>query len=628
MDQTAKKQEKLFAEFPPVSTDDWKAKIVKDLKGADYERKLVWKTEEGFDVQPFYRAEDLNDIESLDVFPGDFPFVRGNKNNNNHWLIRQDIKVQDYKSANKKALDILNKGITALGFDLQDKKPTETELEELLKNIVADCVELNFKTEGHAIEVVEIIENLAKKYNRNLNKIEASVDFDPLAHFLLYGKFRNGEKNDFDLAADLIRKANLLPAFRTLSVEGKVYKNAGASIVEELAFTLAQGNEYLSKLTEAGLSIDQIAPRMKFNFGIGANYFMEIAKFRAARLLWAQIVNAYGLERAETAKMYIHAETADWNKTIYDSYVNMLRTTTESMSASIAGVDSLLVQGFNNVYEEPTAFSERIARNQQLLLKEESYFDKIVDPSAGSYYIENLTQNIADQAWKLFLEIDEKGGFIEAAKQNLIQDQIRKSVQVKDLAIATRKKSILGTNQYPALNERLENELEPALLKACDLTLADAEIETLKPYRGAQAFERLRYQCDQYSLTNTRPLVFMLTYGNLTMRRARAQFASNFFAVAGYDVLDHNGYKSAQEGVEAAKSSKADIIVLCSGDEEYAELAPAVKDLMDEKTILVVAGYPKAIMDELKAKGIENFIHVKTNVLETLTKFQNELGIN
>ncbi len=627
MDQDNKRCEQLFKDFPPVSTEAWKGKIIKDLKGVDYDRKLVWKTGEGFDVQPFYRSEDIAGLENQGVFPGDFPFVRGNKTENNEWLIRQDIKVKDIRQANKKALDILMKGITSLGFELPFSRPDEKMIEDMLENIFADSVELNYKAGDHSLDVVIIINSLVRKYNRDLEKIRGSVDYDPIEHLLLHGNFSMSEKEAFAYIIELLEEAKHLPNFRLVNVHANIYKNSGASLVEELAFALSHGNEYLKRMTEMGHNINEVAPRLKFNFGVGSNYFMEIAKFRAARMLWAHVVNAYGPEMVDVTRMHLHAETTDWNKTMYDNYVNMLRATTEAMSASISGVDSLTVKAFNSIYEEPTDFSERIARNQQLILKEESYFDKVVDPASGSYYIENLTHAIASEAWKLFLEIDEKGGFLEALKQGFVQDKIKASVQEKDMAIATRKKSILGTNQYPGYGEKIEKEMDVSLFDPLDETGEKTIIESLKPYRASQAFEKIRYATDHYAMKHKRPSVFLLTYGNLAMRRARAQFSGNFFACAGFEIIDNNGFESAEAGVKAAHEKKADIIVLCSSDEEYADLAPEANKLLGDDKILVIAGYPKEILENLKSIGVEHFIHLKSNVLDSLKDFQKQLDI-
>ena len=627
MDQS-EKNKKLFDEFPPVSTKEWEEKIASDLKGADYYKKLVWKTNEGIDVKPYFRKENLENIEFLDVLPGEYPYVRSDRTTANNWLIRQDIKVDDIKSANKKALDVLMKGVNSLGFVINPKfEPAIEEIEKLCENIYADAVELNFICYHNSLKVIQHIEKLVKKYNRDLEKINGSIDFDPIGQFVLKGRFPESAEKSFDLAKEIIETAKHIPNYKVITINGKYFHNAGATIVEELAFSLAKGVNYLTQLTERGLSINNIAPRLKFQFAVGSNYFMEIAKLRAARLLWAHIVHAYGPCSDSKTKMYIHSTTSDWNKTAYDAYVNMLRTTTESMSSIIGGADSLTVNPFNSNFEDTTNFSERIARNQQLLLKEESYFDKVVDPAAGSYYIENLTHSIAIEAWKLFLEIQEKGGFLEAFKTGFVQNKIKETAQKRDMDIATRKEILLGTNQYPNPTEVMETEFNNSVFEPNDQTLENAEVETLKPYRGAQAFEKLRYQTDVYSKSDKRPKVFMITMGNLAMRRARSQFAGNFFACAGFEIIDNNGFKTIEEAAKAYFNANADIAVICSSDDEYAELAPALSDLLKEKAIVVVAGYPKAILDKLKEKGIKHFIHIKSNVLETLTQFQKELGI-
>ena len=383
------------------------------------------------------------------------------------------------------------------------------------------------------------------------------------------------------------------------------------------------GNQYLNLLTDKGLDIDTVAQNIKFNFGVSSNYFMEIAKFRAARMLWAKIVEAYEPNNKEVAKMNIHAATSKWNQTIYDPYVNMLRGTTESMSAAIAGVDSLSVTPFNKAFEESTVFSDRIARNTQTILKEESYFDKIVDPAGGSYYIENLTNSIAEHAWKLFREIEEKGGYVEAFKTGFIQEQVKESANKRNLNIATRRDILLGTNQYPNALERADDKITADIVISKSSKRDDVIAEPIKPYRGAEQMELVRLKTDK---ANETPKVFLLTIGDLTMRKARAGFASGFFACAGFEIIDNSGFKSVEEGVKAAMEQKANIVVVCSSDDEYTEIAPAVLEKLDGKAITVVAGYPKSI-DDLKSKGIKHFIHMKSNLIETLQGFQAELGI-
>ena len=621
----AEKYNNLFEEFPPVSTQQWMDKITADLKGADYNKKLVWKTNEGIDVQPFYRAENLAELDYLNSLPGEFPFVRGTKKNNNEWLVRQSIVVKDFAEANKKALNYLMRGVDSLAFVFNGGELTVADLDVLLKDICLTAVEVNF-VGCCSVKATEAFIQYVKKSGYDLKEVSGSVEYDPFGKFAVSGVLRNGAEHVLANSAKLIELTAELSKFKTLAVNGKNFGNAGSSIVQELAYSLALGAEYLTALTEKGAEVDAVAKKMKFNLSVSANYFLEIAKLRAARLLWAQIVKAYSPKCDCSCKMTIHAETGSWNKTVYDAYVNMLRTQTEAMSASLGGADSITVLPFNAAYEESNEFSDRIARNQQLLLKEESHFSKIADPAAGSYYLEELTASIADQAWKLFLEVQEKGGFIAALREGFIQAEIKKMAAKRDINIATRRENLLGVNQFPNFTEKVEGELNAAVFAPVDLTAEGAEIETLKPYRGAQAFEALRYKTDVYAKTNKRPLAFMLTIGNLAMRKARAQFACNFFAVAGFDVLDNNGFKTVEEGVEAAQKAGAAIVVICSSDDEYAELAPAAFEAIGGKAIFVVAGAP-ACTDELKAKGIANFINVKSNLLQELKAYQSTLGI-
>ena len=617
------KELKLFNNFTPVTTEEWEAKINADLKGQDYERALVWKTYEGFNVRPYYRRENVESLRYLDSLPGEFPFVRGNNKDNNEWFVRQDIQVTDFETANKKALSILGKGVNSIGFIFDScNKMSKNDLTTLLKDIYVEAIEINFVCNCDNFNCATEFAKLITEGNYNNNKVVASASIDPIASFVLRGKL---EPTAFENLKTVIEKTRELKHFRVIGVNGKIFANSGSSIVQELAFSLAQGVEYLTQLTELGLSVDEVAKNIKFNFGIGNSYFMEIAKLRAARLLWAKIIETYCPKCNCSAKMIAHSETNTYNKTIYDPYVNMLRTQTEAMSAALGGAHSIAVLPFNAVYENTTEFSERIARNQQLLLKEESHFNKIVDPSAGSYYIESLTDSLTEHAWKLFLEIQEKGGFIAAFKEGVIQDTIKTTAAKRDQNIALRRDNILGTNQFPNFAEKLpDKEIKHSVFEPVDLTVEGAKVTTLKPYRGAQAFEALRHKTDIYSINNKRPVVFMLTIGNLAMRKARAQFSCNFFAVAGFDVIDNNGFTTAEEGVAAAKAKNADIVVVCSSDDEY-EIAPKIAELLNNE-ILVIAGNP-ACKAELESKGITNFIHVRSNILEDLREYQSKLGI-
>ena len=616
----ASSKEKLFSDFHPATTQEWMEKITADLKGADFDKKLVWRTNEGFNVRPFYRREDVEGLPTLDSLPGEFPYLRGVKKDNS-WHIRQDIKVEDMAGANAKALDILNKGVDSLGFHIAGRDVNAANVARLLEGICPECVELNFTTcQKHSLELARILVDYFKSKGCDLAKVSGSINFDPINKMLVKGVDFTGL---VAVAKDLVEALRPLPGFRAVAVNALTLNNAGAYIYQELGYALAWGAEYLDRLVEAGVDATEAARSIKFNFGISSNYFMEIAKFRAARMLWAEIVKAYNPTCDCATKMKAHAETSSFNLTIFDSYVNLLRTQTEAMSAALAGVDSLAVTPFDKAYETPNDFSERLARNQQLLLKEESHFDKVVDPAAGSYYIETLTASIAQQAWKLFLEVEDKGGFLAAVKDNMVQDSVNKSNDDRHVAVARRKEILLGTNQYPNFTELADGKRPIEKGACCSGHECEAQFHKLNFARAASEFEELRLQTED---SGKRPKAFMLTIGNLAMRQARAQFSCNFLSCAGYEVVDNLGFESVEAGVEAAMEAKADIVVLCSSDDEYAEYAvPAFKALAG-RAMFVVAGAP-ACMDELKAAGIENFIHVRVNVLDTLKEYNAKLGI-
>ena len=618
----ADSKEKLFSDFPGVSTEAWMEKITADLKGADFEKKLVWKTNEVFKVKPFYRQEDLEGLKTTEGLPGQFPYLRGTKKNDNTWYVRQEIKVECAKEANTKALDILNKGVDSLGFSLKKKDLCPEYIETLLEGICAECVELNFSTcQGATVLLANLLVEYFTKKGYDLANLKGSVNYDPMGKMLSKGK---DVSNYIATAKELVEVMAALPKYRCISVNAIELNNAGSYIAQELGYALAWGNEYLNALIEAGVSVDDAAKKIKFNFGISSNYFLEIAKFRAARMLWANIVKEYAPACDCSCKMLAHAETSTFNLTLFDAHVNMLRTQTEAKSAALAGVNSITVSPFDKAYQTPDDFSERIARNQQLLLKEECHFDKVVDPAAGSYFIENLTVSIAQQAWNLFLQVEEEGGMMEAIKAGKVQEAVNASNKARHEAVAKRREILLGTNQYPNFTE-MANGKAPLGCQCCCGGDHECEkpIATLSKDRAANEFEALRLQTEN---SGRRPKAFMLTIGNLAMRQARAQFSCNFLACAGYEVIDNLGFATVEEGVEAAMKANADIVVLCSSDDEYAEHAVPAFQALNGRAMFIVAGAP-ACMEDLKAAGIENFIHVRCNVLETLKEYNAKLGI-
>jgi methylmalonyl-CoA mutase len=586
-------KEKLFQQFPPITNEEWRAKVEVDLKGADFNKKLVWRTNEGFNVQPMYRGDDIKDLKAIDSLPGEYPFIRGTRTNND-WAIRQNIDEDNLKDANAKAKAIITKGVTDLGFTVDSDVDFDILFDGL--NISKTQIDLICCPKCALTIAKKLVDYLVK--NNAADTFIGSIKFDPFIHQLKHGEAFPQEIKA--LACDLLKAAKPVKGLRVLSVDSILLNNAGAFIYQELGYALSWGNEWIAELTDAGFSAEEVANRIKFNMGISTVYFMEIAKFRAARLLWAQIVKQYNPDSDCSCKMVVNARTTEFNQTIYDSYVNLLRSQTESMSAALAGVDSITVTPFDHPYKEPDEFSERLARNQQILLKEESHLDKVVDPAGGSYYIETLTED--------------KGGFKAALESGSITEAVNASAQTRFGKVAQRREQLVGTNQFPNFTEKAGDKAP--VKKECKCECGES---ALNNKRLASGFEEIRFATEKASNT---PKVFMLTIGNLAMRLARAQFSANFFACAGYEIIDNNGFSTIQEGIDAAINKKADIVVLCSSDDEYAQYAPEAFSILNGRAEFVVAG---PVNEDFQKIGINNFVNVRSNVLETLKAFNAKL---
>jgi len=607
-------ENKLFQEFPPVNTEQWEEVIIKDLKGADYQKKLMWRTDEGFSVRPYYRAEDLDAIDYLEALPSQFPYTRGFKTKDNHWKIVQEITEKDPVKANIIAVNALCKGADTISFCTQNIFSYQ-DLSLLLQNIDLEKNAVQFRCAASYIELMTWFMQYINEHQWDKTKICGSINFDAIIFALKKGKFYRDKETDLQEVIELLTLTSELPNFKIINVNGLAMHNAGATIVQELGYALSVANEYLSFATEKGIASENIASKMQFTLSVGSNYFMEIAKLRAARVLWATLIEQYQPMCDCAYHLTINTVASSWNKTLYDPYVNMLRSTTEAMSAALGGADSIALQPFDIAYKKENEFSSRISKNTQIILKEEAYFDKVVDPAAGSYYIENLTNSIIEQSWKLFQETEKEGGFIVLTENGKIKSEIEKSAQKRDMDIAMRKYVFLGTNQYPNLNETMLDKIEAN--KTC-------ASEGLKSYRGAAAFEALRLQTEEYTKKHHRPKVFLLKVGNLAMRQARAGFITNFFGCAGYEILDNAGFACAEEGVKTALNSNPDFIVICSSDEEYAtlgvEIVQKIKKIT-KKIPVLIAGNPTEFIDTLNNAGIDDYIHVKNNLLEKLNEY-------
>ena len=444
----------------------------------------------------------------------------------------------------------------------------------------------------------------------------------------LNGEFSKGEEKRYDEFKHIFEAAKKHPDFRGLVISNGHFHNSGATIVQKIAYLLSSAVFYKEKFASE-MSFSEFNKNIGLSYTVGQYYLLEIAGIRALRALWSNLSYAYD-KTSDVTPADIHAVTGLFNKTVFDPYVNMLRTTTEAMSAVVGGCNSLTVLPYNVCTGPADAFGMRIARNTQLILKEESRFDRFVDPSKGSYYIEKATDEIAKAAWKLFTEIEEKGGIFELLKKGEIQAELIELKKKRLSAFSLRKDSLVGTNLVPNYEEvSVFNEN----VNKSEETNGDSNsgIEKVKPYRLADEFEALRMLTEKFNKRSGKKItVFLATLGNLTMRKARASFSMGFLSAGGFNIIDNNGFNNADEAAEAALESKAEIVVICSSDDEYPVVAPIIAKKIksaDPKKVIVLAGYPKEIIDELKNAGVDEFIHMKSDSVETIKSIQKKLGI-
>jgi methylmalonyl-CoA mutase len=574
----------LLHEFPPVSTQAWEDVIAKDLKGADYAKKLVWQTEEGLAVKPYYRAEDIAGLEYLDAAPGNFPFVRGDRATAD-WRIREEIEALDSAEANRAACAAVVAGAEEIAF-VQVQLAGASDLAVLLANLQE--IPVHFQNADEAL--IGLL--LERKSNSGV-----STGWDP---------FKN-----LDFAAEVIAQS---PAtFAPFTISGSEFEESGATAVQEVGFTLAAGIDFLAEMKSRKADINSAAASITFSFAIGSNYFFQIAKLRAFRLLWARAIESFGGAR-ESAKARLHARTSRWNETIYDPHVNILRGTTEAMSAALGGADSISVAPFDECYKAPDEASRRLARNTQILLKQEALLSRVADPGGGSYCLEVITDFIAREGWKTMQAIEAAGGYRKAVASGQIQREVRQSLAAKEKAVVSRRRIFTGTNQHANLSEKALQRVDESRLSK-------------RGHRGAEVYEQLRLRTERHVAAGGRvPHVLLAEIGDIKMRAARSNFAANFFGCAGFDIVTQRFDMVAE--IEAA-ASNAELAVLCSSDPEYLPLAIdliARLRAAGRKTSVIVAGYPDSV-EQLKAAGVADFVHVRSNPIEVLTKWQDQLGV-
>jgi methylmalonyl-CoA mutase len=704
-----KHQQKLLEEFEHPSYETWLELVEKQLKGAPFEKKLVRKPSEGFSIQPIYRKEDGERI-NLPV-PGEFPYSRGTRSTGlieQGWEISQPYHYPEAAELGQAVVSDVERGITSVLINLDENTgkgldPDQGLPEEIGKSGLSlfcrddlgaafDRVDLNqvsLMVRPHLsfLPFYSLLISYLDSRSCSKEKLKGCLIADPLSCFAANGSSGHSLTRLYrEMAACINGSAKHTPGFRTLGIDVFPYAEAGASAVQELAIALSTAMEYFRGLLAHGIGIDEAAGNTAFFIPVGSDFFMSIAKLRAARMLWAKVVKSCGGSK-EAQKMVIHAGTALYNKTVYDPYVNLLRLTTEAYSAVLGGSDSVAVAPFDDVLGLPDDFSRRISRNIQMVLKEECHGHRIIDPAGGSWYLENLTENLAEKSWAEFQKIEAFGGMAEALKKGALQQDIQAVVSQNTKETSQRKKVVVGTNMFPNMEEeplkpkkfdyaafavRRKQEAEafkkvatqdPERVKKGNLVdtstrlLADQlldisnqgatlgmmtellqhepqdadNIEKLSTRRLAEDYEVLRANAEAYrQAEGNYPRVFLANMGPLRQHKARADYSAGFLQPGGFEMIQGAELESVESAIEASLASGAKIVVVCSTDETYPELVPALTAGIKKGNAdisVVLAGYPVDHIETFQKAGVDAFIHLKANNLETLIKLQEKAGV-
>ena len=574
----------LLSEFPPVSTETWEAAIHQDLKGADYAAKLIWRSPEGIDVKPYYRAEDIAGLKFLDAAPGHFPYVRG-AHYLGGWRIREQINWVDAEEANSAARRAVAAGAEEIAFtQAAVGNPSDLAI------VLGDLGEIPVHFENSSNTTIEL---LLSRLCRRVNGPPISAELDWSA--------------DLDFSANVISSAP--ECFGPVTIPAHEFGEQGATAVEEVGFALAAGVDLIAAMQERGVAVNRIARSVAFSFAMGPEYFMQIAKLRAFRMVWAQAVESFGGSR-EDAGARIFARTSRWNQTVYDPFVNVLRATTGAMAAVLGGADSICVAPYDSSFRNADEASRRLARNTQIILKQEALLARVADAGGGSYYLESMTDAIAHKAWKRFQDVEATGGYRKASA--MLSQTLEQRRTEREKCVISRRLTLTGTNRFANAAERALDRIDEALAN--------------DPVRAALPLEQMRLRTERYAkATGKTPRVLLAEIGDAKMRSARSSFAADFLACAG--LATHIDCFETSQQIAVAK---ADLIVLCSSDLEYLAIATELLSLLKARgaeTPVLVAGNPETA-EQLRAAGIRDFVHLRSNPLELLTRMQELLGMS
>lgn len=587
------KHKPLFSEFPLVSTEQWMKRVTADLKGADFDKKLVWNNLTGINFQPCYTNE--NNITKLQ-----------NTGENSQSLVNyRSIVVTTAESANLLAMKAVEEGINGIIFQLKENVSVETLLNGL-----------DFNKTTVSFEIVDDVVSFAKDLTAFAKDIDLKgfIHTGIISNYVTTGSF---DESQVEVIADLIKLTANFPNFKALTISGTAYLDSGANQVQEIAYTLNSLVFLIEKLKEKGVEGQSIFNNLNFQLAIGLEYFVEIGKFRAFNNLLAEVAAKYGITDFTNT---ITAKTSIWSKSITDAETNLLRCTTEAMAAILGNADGVLIDPYDKEFKNPSDFSSRIAGNITTILREESYFGKVSNPVDGSYYIEEVSTKIAEKALELFKSIEADGGFYTAFENETIQQQIAEIRLQKLKLISQRRTPMVGINKYPNLMETVD----ASLLSSGGITNA----KVLTPRRASLEIEAIRKTTEEFvAATNKRPIVELSSYGNLTMRKARAAFAYDFIGVSGYNVLQEKSFESAETAAKLSAESDSSVVVMCSSDEDYdATALDFVKTFraLNNTKVLLIAGAPENL-EELTEVGLDGCVNLRSDVIATISSIQSKV---
>lgn len=668
------------ATFPIPSFEEWKQEVEKSLKGKPFE-KLYSTTYENITIKPIYTRRDIESLTHVEQYPGFPGYVRGTRPNGyiqEPWKVSQEISATSPQEWNEIVKHDLARGQTEIHIVLERlgfPVISLDDMEAMFSDISLDKYSLRVDAGAQSLSFLALFAAYLQKRQMPFTAVRGTIGMDPIGTLAETGHLSFSLASSYDVMADVAKWAkNNMPHVKTVIVRGEPYHNGGANAVQELAFAFATAVEYINACLDRGLAIDDVASQIQFSFAVGSNFFMEIAKLRAARLVWANIVQAFG--GSESAqKIAMHARTSYFTKTIYDPYVNMLRAAAEAFAATIGGADSLHVSPFDEAIGPADEFSRRIARNTQLILLEEAHIANVIDPAGGSYYVETLTAQVAEKTWKLFQEIEGKGGIVKALQDGFVQAEVENIAKQRKDNVKKRKEKIVGTNFYANLAEAPIQKANEGSEKAFPFSKVDEEnvaqlqagfrenrwIETaifmavrrataqeieaalkadeasinVKPiqqWRLAESFEQLRKATEVHlEKHGARPTVHLINIGSIPNYKTRADFITGFFEAGGVAVAKSEGYHTAEEAVSGALEANGTHYIICGSDESYTDMVPAIakafKQAKPNAKLYVAGKQPADVEQTFIEAGVDGFIHIGSNCYETIVSFMKEMGV-